>query len=232
MGSGQAGLAMLAFIERVNATFIHTMLYAIIVEGRLVLLPEDGKDDKMYIIVSYHGAYQMEYLMPETGPWRNAFVKGLAQTVEEAVNYLIIAMTETLAWLKKKELRKCYHRLKEYTRNQEDFTLWLEFEVVEPGNWNINTEFCNVMVNMSDGRRYGLNVWTYDFLQLAIQSDIKAEEGLNGLYLKPPDLFVKELTRDCIERSIRDLIKRNDLEYVLNREILDNYRRKMENDLE
>lgn len=217
-GNGQVGLAMLAFIERVNATFIHTMLYAVIADGRLVLLPEDGKDDKRYIVVSYDGVWQMEYLLVGRRPWKDAFIKGTAETIEEAISYLIIAMTETRAWLRKKELRRRYNKLKEYTRNQEDFTLWLEFEAVDPGNWDIHTEFANVMVHMSDGRRYGVNVWTYGFLPLAVEMD-KAN-GLEGLYLTPPDLFVKELTRDCIERSIRDLIKRDDLEYALNSTVL------------
>ena len=97
-----------------------------------------------------------------------------------------------------------------------NFTLWLEFEVVDPNVWDIENEFCNIHVDLADGRHYGLNVWTYKYLETAINQDKKTGQNLNGLYQKPPDLFVKELTRECIERTIQDLLKIGDLEKVLN----------------
>jgi len=100
------------------------------------------------------------------------------------------------------------------------FTLWLEFEEVEPGNWNVENEFCNIHVDLEDGRHYGLNVWTYQFLETAVKMDEGNGESLNGLYQIPPDLFVKELTRNCIELTIRDLLKRGNLEEVLNSSVL------------
>ncbi len=36
------------------------------------------------------------------------------------------------------------------------------------------------------------------------------------MYQIPPDLFVKELSRNCIEQTIKDLLKLGDLEEVLN----------------
>ena len=47
-------------------------------------------------------------------------------------------------------------------------------------------------------------------------------ENLNGMYQTPPDLFVKELTRDCIEMVIADLLKKGDLEDFLNPSVIDN----------
>ena len=96
------------------------------------------------------------------------------------------------------------------------FKLWLEFEEVEPGNWDIENEFCNIAVTLEDGRRYGLNVWTYQFLKTAIDSDHKSGACLNGLYQIPPDLFVKELTRENIEMAIADILNKGDLEKALN----------------
>lgn len=100
------------------------------------------------------------------------------------------------------------------------FTLWLEFEEVDRGNWNTKNEYANIQVYLDDGRKYGINVWTYDFLQTAINHDI--EEGLSqkGLYIIPPDLLVKELTRDCIERTIATLLEIGDLEMTLNPSIV------------
>ncbi|KIO51273.1 hypothetical protein IW18_18820 [Flavobacterium hibernum] len=103
----------------------------------------------------------------------------------------------------------------------KDFEIWMEFEAVEPSYWDIENEFCNIQVRMKDGRKYGINVWTYDFLKTAIEYDKKNGYKLDGLYQIPPDLFVKELTRDCIEKAIQDLLDiDNNLERVLNSSIV------------
>ncbi|CAM1342136.1 hypothetical protein [Tenacibaculum amylolyticum] len=101
-------------------------------------------------------------------------------------------------------------------KKMKEFELWLEFEEVDPGNWDIENDFANIHVDLPDGRHYGINVWTYKFFERAIKEDQLTGENLNGLYLKPPDLFVKELTRECIQKTIEDLLKKGDLEDVLN----------------
>lgn len=105
-------------------------------------------------------------------------------------------------------------------RQAPDFTLWLEFEEVDPGNWDLENEFCNIAVTLLDGRRYGINVWTYQYFQTAIDMDQQNGNNLNGLYLTPPDLFVKELTRACIEKTICDLLTVDDLEIMLNPSVI------------
>lgn len=100
------------------------------------------------------------------------------------------------------------------------FKLWLEFEESSPWD-NIENDFANIEVNTLDGRRYGINVWTFKFLELAIKMDEENGENLNGLYLTPPDLFVKELSRDCIEKSIADLLEKGNLEDSLNNSIFE-----------
>jgi len=103
-----------------------------------------------------------------------------------------------------------------------EFKLWLEFEEVDPGNWDVENEFANIHVDLPDGRHYGINVWTYKFLETSLKLDMESGENLKGLYQTPPDLFVKELTRDCIERTIADLLEKGDLEDVLNPTVIDN----------
>lgn len=105
---------------------------------------------------------------------------------------------------------------------ENKFKLWLEFEEVDPNNWDIENDFCNIHVDLEDGRHYGLNVWTYKFLETAIIEDKKTGQNLSGLYQIPPDLFVKELTRKCIQQTIEDLLKIDDLEMVLKSSIYDN----------
>lgn len=101
-----------------------------------------------------------------------------------------------------------------------DFKLWLEFEQVDSGNWDIHNEAANVIVELPDGRTYGINVWTFKFLETAIGFDKQQSATGAGLYVVPPDLFVKELTRVCIEKTIYDLLTQGDLENVLNPSIV------------
>lgn len=101
-----------------------------------------------------------------------------------------------------------------------EFKLWLEFEEVDPDSRDIENDFTNVHVDLVDGRHYGINVWTFKFLETSIAQDIKGNNNLSGLYAIPPDLFVRELTRECIHETITDLLKIGDLEKVLNSSIL------------
>lgn len=101
-----------------------------------------------------------------------------------------------------------------------EFSLWLEFEEVDPGNWELENDFANIHVDFPDGRHYGLNVWTFKFVETAVKYNQQNGENLDGLYLTPPDLLVKELTRDCIQKAISDLLKQGNLEDVLNSSVL------------
>ena len=116
----------------------------------------------------------------------------------------------------------------------QNFTLWLEFEQVDYSSkwdqeteafitgvdWDRENEFCNVIVDLPDGRHYGINVWTYAFLATVVAYDTENKEKLNGLYQIPPDLFVRELTRECIGATVADLLKQGNLEDILNSTVL------------
>jgi hypothetical protein len=98
------------------------------------------------------------------------------------------------------------------------FKLWLEFEESSPWN-DLENDFANIRVETLDGRSYGINVWTFKYLESSTKRDKENGENLNGLYQTPPDLFVKELTRDCIEKTIADLLEKGNLEEQLNTSI-------------
>jgi len=96
---------------------------------------------------------------------------------------------------------------------RNSFKLWLEFEVAGPFN-EVENNFANIAVNTLDGRNYGINVWTYQFLKTAEKEDLK--KGKCN-YIIPPDLFVKELTRECIEETISELLNQGNLEDLLSK---------------
>ena len=95
------------------------------------------------------------------------------------------------------------------------FKLWLEFEISTPWN-NLENDFAIIIVDTLDGRKYGINVWTFEFLKTAQKEEMK--EGNNN-YIIPPDLFVKELTRKCIEETIGKLLQEGNLESILNESV-------------
>ena len=101
-----------------------------------------------------------------------------------------------------------------------EFELWLEFESVEYSNLDLRNEAANIQVSFKDGRRYGINVWTYNFLRKIVEIDEETGENLHGLYQSPPDLFVQILSRECIEKTILDLLRKGNLEDILNPSIL------------
>jgi hypothetical protein len=95
------------------------------------------------------------------------------------------------------------------------FELWLEFEIGEPNQIdNRPTEnFYNISVTLADGRRYAMNVWTFNFLPLA-RYDWPYEilEGQEpAKYVLPPDLFVERLDRATIEAVIVQLLANNEM---------------------
>lgn len=82
-----------------------------------------------------------------------------------------------------------------------EFELWLECEA-----WGSEEDFCNAKVTLPDGRAYALNVWTFEFLERARVEAAESGECLAGTYILPPDLFVEELSRACLERVVADLL--------------------------
>lgn len=121
-------------------------------------------------------------------------------------------------YVKKLNMEPCPLSNKIVKLGEIPFKLWLEFEEFSP--WDeLDNDFANIGVDTLDGRSYGINVWTFKFLESSIKHDKENEEHLNGLYQIPPDLFVKELSRDCIERTIADLLENGNLEELLNHSI-------------
>jgi hypothetical protein len=84
-----------------------------------------------------------------------------------------------------------------------NFSLWIETEhVAEP-----ITDFCNVIVSFPDGARWALNVWTFDFFSTArTHPELAASPEVSDVYMFPPDLFVKDLSRSTIEEVIGDIV--------------------------
>ena len=89
-----------------------------------------------------------------------------------------------------------------------DARIWIEAEHLAEDV----DDFCNVVVYLPTGERYALNVWTFDFFTVArAQGEFRASPAVKHLYMRPPDLFVQDLTRPTLERVIVDVLERGAL---------------------
>lgn len=103
---------MLLFISMVNNTFVDTTLYVLTLHYSLIIQREDNWEDDWFVKVYSigDGKYQFAYTMPESkSPWRYAWVNGQANTIDEAKEFLIIAMTESKGWPDCRELIELYN---------------------------------------------------------------------------------------------------------------------------
>ena len=77
---------------------------------------------------------------------------------------------------------------------------------------DIRLQCCEAKVDFADGRAYDIYISSYKGLELEVRKNKETGENHNGLYLMPSHLYVEELSRDCIERSLFDLLKYGELE--------------------
>jgi hypothetical protein len=104
----KAGAAMLSIIDLLNAKFIETKLYGLTSLYSLNLLPEDTYKSPWYVSFTTDGTrFHIDYLVPESRqPWPNARVSGEAETIEQAIEFIVIAMAKSEGWVGNKELEK------------------------------------------------------------------------------------------------------------------------------
>ncbi|MDW3196529.1 MAG: hypothetical protein R8G66_29405 [Cytophagales bacterium] len=96
-----------------------------------------------------------------------------------------------------------------------NFKLWTEFE--NTGNWeDLTDDYANIEVNLMDGRRYVITLCTFKYFQTEINRESANKEVI---YQLPSDLYVKELTRECVEQTISELLQEGDLEELLNESV-------------
>lgn len=82
--------------------------------------------------------------------------------------------------------------------------LWIEAEHMAE---DVN-DFCNVVIYVSTGDRYALNVWTFGYFDVArVEGELHGSPGVKQLYLHPPDLFVEDLSRATIEKVVVDVLE-------------------------
>jgi hypothetical protein len=99
------------------------------------------------------------------------------------------------------------------------FELWLEFEagIQDEGSHpelyavDLENDVFKMIITLGSGERYGMNVWTYNYLQSARRQAEQSGENLKGAYLLAPDLLVRRCDRGELEAIVREMIRTGQL---------------------
>lgn len=112
--SSDLGKAMLRVLEKINQTFVETTIYGGTSHADLLFFVTETNWAEWYVtVIANSDTYHIEYRMPkDKQPWREAMVKGATKSLDEFMNYIIIAMTECEAWAGNEELKRLYHKVK------------------------------------------------------------------------------------------------------------------------
>lgn len=98
---------MLVLLKELNDIFKETVIWGLTSHFHLLLMNVDYPGAKHYVRITSGGLgeYYLEYAIPvDQQPWPDAFVKGEAKSLEQAVNYVLIGLRESRGWLGNNEL--------------------------------------------------------------------------------------------------------------------------------
>lgn len=99
--SRKGGAAMLDWIARLRALPDDRQVYGLTSHYHLCLLSQDTAASPWFVIIvaSDERSYYIEYLMPEhEAPWPNAYVRGEARSMDDAVRMVVTAMERSGGW--------------------------------------------------------------------------------------------------------------------------------------
>jgi hypothetical protein len=93
-------------------------------------------------------------------------------------------------------------------RSIQPYTIWLEAEHWEPGQWNPRDDNLDVAVTFADGTRWVATFFTYTNIATLRAHYQESGECLSGKYFWASDMIlVDEVSRERIEEVIDHLLK-------------------------
>lgn len=98
------GKAMVKLTERIDEIFPNDIIWCLTSHHRLVLLTDNDWNSPWYVIIGSLRSLNseeihIEYRMPDDlKPWDNAKVTGTANSLDKAVEYVLIAMQKSGGW--------------------------------------------------------------------------------------------------------------------------------------
>lgn len=89
--------------------------------------------------------------------------------------------------------------------------IWIEAEEWAEGEWNIDDDNSDVIVTFENGERWIATFFTYKNITKLKERHRTTGECLDGNYFWASDMIlIDELTRDKIERVVKELIEIED----------------------
>jgi hypothetical protein len=104
--SSNLGELMIKWIKEIDSVFKTTVVWGLTSNYHLILQSRNDYTSPNYVVlIAGRDEYHLEYLIPEaTQPWGNAYVKGTAKSLHEAMTILKIAMKKSNGWPESTEL--------------------------------------------------------------------------------------------------------------------------------
>lgn len=115
------GKVMLKLIELINKNFIETELSVFTSHYKMCIQTKDSKNLDEVITINASppsDVYYFSYKLPiEKSPWKNAWITGKAESVEEGLIFLIKSMIGTEKWKSNKELKSLAKKYNVYDKD-------------------------------------------------------------------------------------------------------------------
>lgn len=105
---------MISLIDKLDEIFKDTIVFGLTSHYHLNLLAYDSFQTDWFVtfIAGSDGEVYVECLLPRNKqPWPFAKVTGQAETPEEGIKYILLAMKESEGWQDNKELETCLKNL-------------------------------------------------------------------------------------------------------------------------
>src|SRR5262249_32714919 len=97
--------------------------------------------------------------------------------------------------------------------NAQKYSIWIEAEQWETGEWTPSDDNTDVVVLFEDGSRWVATFFSYQNVSSLAEKNRATGECLGGKYFVATDMIlVDEVTRQRIEEVIEELLNRSEFE--------------------
>ncbi len=104
----------------------------------------------------------------------------------------------------------------------DEYTIWIEAEVWEPGTWDPADANANVVVTFVDGSRWFASVFTYKNVLTLTERWARTGESFGGRYFWTSDmLLLDELSRARIEEVIAQTLANGEFAAIFMPDVAD-----------
>ena len=106
-----------------------------------------------------------------------------------------------------------YEEIGKSSLRNKKYSIWIEAEEWAVGEWDINNDNTDVIVEFEDGSRWVASFFTYSNINKLVEKNTITGECLDGKYLWSSDMIlVDEVSRERIQEVVDYLINKGEFE--------------------